>query len=329
MTRFVHLIDDTSPGGVMRMLDFIQASPAMSALGSHQIVTTPGGLTRVPRLDADVIVSHIVMNWRNLPFFMALRARNRKATLVHIEHHYSAAFEAAEVDKQSRFRAMLRVSMSLFDRVIAISNAQQDWLRDSVGISPDTMRLIPSCVALDAFLAIDPPRGLVRSIGAIGRLHPQKGFDVLIPAFRAAMLPQVTLDIFGDGPDREKLQALAGDAPNIVFHGHVSDPIAALRAVDAVAMPSRREPYGLVALEAMAAGRPLVVSNADGLRDHAATGAVAVDDLSIDAWVQALRELAHIPDFQRAAAAKERVRRAEERFASAWQNLLQETGHLA
>ena len=328
MTRFCHLIDDTSPGGVMRMLEFIQGSAQMATLGTHEIVTTPGGLRRPPKLQANVIVSHIVLSWKNLPFFLALRTRHPKATLVHIEHHYSAAFMAAEVARPRRFQAMLRVSMSIFDRVVAISGAQQNWLRDSVGIAEDEVALIPSCVALDEFLSIAPAHGPVRRIGGLGRLHPQKGFDILIPAFRAAALEGVILDIFGDGPDRDKLHALADGDPSIVFHGHVTDPIAALSAIDAVAMPSRREPYGLVALETMAAGRPLLVSTVDGLQDHATMGAVPVDTLSIDAWAQALRQLCATPDHARAAAARQRVMQAETRFAKGWTTLLRDTGHV-
>ncbi len=326
MTRFCHLIDDTSPGGVMRMLSFIQGSARMAEMGTHEVMTSPAGLSRPPKINADVIVSHIVLSWRNLPFFFALRARYPKVTLVHVEHHYSAAFEAQEVTRAGRFRAMLRVSMSLFDRIVTISGAQQTWLRDRVGISPAGMYLIPSCVALDEFLAIPAATGPVRRIGAIGRLHPQKGFDVLLPAFRAADLPGVTLEIYGDGPEREALHALAGGDARVVFHGHVEDPIAALSAVDAVAMPSRREPYGLVALEAMAAGRPLLVSTADGLRDHADLGAIPVPSLTVEAWTAALQKLGAQPDTGRAAVAKARVAQSEERFAHGWRRLLDEAG---
>lgn len=326
MTRFCHLIDDISPGGVMRMLSFIQQSDQMAALGTHAIVKTPAGLSRPPKCQADVIVSHIVLSWKNLPFFVALRARYPRATIVHVEHHYSAAFAAAEVARPARFKAMLRTSMSLFDRVVTISGAQQDWLQTAIGIAPAALALIPSCVAIDDFLAIAPAKGPIRRIGAIGRLHPQKGFDILIPAFRAANLTGVTLDVFGDGPDHGKLLELAGNDPSIVFHGHVADPVAALSSVDAVAMPSRREPYGLVALETMAAGRPLLVSTADGLRDHAALGAVPVETLSPQTWSDALRRLCENPDHSRAASARQQVMKAEQRFAEGWVALLQDAG---
>jgi glycosyltransferase involved in cell wall biosynthesis len=91
-------------------------------------------------------------------------------------------------------------------------------------------------------------------------------------------------------------------------------------------MPSRREPYGLVALETMATGRPLLVSTADGLKDHATLGAVAVDTLSVEAWSDALRQLCKAPDHARAGAAKQRVAQAEQRFAEGWAKLLHDAG---
>lgn len=323
MIRICHLVDDTSPGGVTRMLDFIKGSTQMGSLGQHQVVVTPAGFSRPPAQAVDVFVSHIVLSWRNLPFFLALRARYPRTLIIHIEHHYSQSFVAAHVNHPKRFRSMLSLSMAVFDRVIAISGAQRDWLKGFVQLAEDKLILIPSCVALDDFLTIPVGTGDIKKIGAIGRLHPQKGFDVLIPAFRAAALLDVTLEIFGDGPDKEKLVALADNDPTIIFHGHVPDPCSAMASVDAVAMPSRREPYGLVALEAMAAGRPLLVSRADGLIDHAANGALAVTDFSVESWTHALRDFVATPHQDRVSAARERAARAEDRFAESWAALLE------
>ena len=322
MRRVVHLVDDTSPGGVTRLLEHIRMSAAMAELGRHSVVPVPGGLSRPPKLEADAIVSHSVLSWRNLPFLMGLRARYADLPLIHVEHSYSPAFVRTEVSRETRFRAMLTVSLSLFDRVVTISTAQRDWLVPFARLAKDKVTLIPPYVDLFRFLKLPAPPAVVRSIGAVGRLDRQKGFDVLISAFRRAALPGIKLEIFGDGPERPVLESLAGDNPAIVFHGHVSDPASAMSSVDAIAMPSRREPYGLVALEALAAARPLLVSRADGLQDHAADGAIPVDRLTVEDWSAALSMLVSRDHRESAARGRRRAAAAAERFATGWAQLL-------
>ena len=324
MTRVVHLVDDTSPGGVTRLLDYIRGSKDMAAIGRHSVTVVAGGLSRPPLIEADVIVSHVVLSWRNLPFFLALRARYARTPLIHVEHSYSPAFLALHVSNPRRFRAMLTVSLSLFDRVVSISTAQRDWLIAFARLPAERVALIPPFVDISRFLALDPAAGPVRRIGALGRLDPQKGFDLLLRAFVAADLPGVSLEIYGDGPQRADLEALAKGDPRIVFHGHTDDPVAAMAAVDALAMPSRREPYGLVALEALAAGRPLLVSRADGLQDHARNGAIAVDRLTVEDWSAALARLAETDHAATVETARRRVAGAGARFAEGWARLIEE-----
>jgi glycosyltransferase involved in cell wall biosynthesis len=320
--RIVHLVQDTTPGGVMRLVGFVGNSPGMRALGTHEVVASAGGLSFPPRIAADVIVSHMGMSRSNLPFYVALRAANPRAALVYVEHGYSEAFLENEVVSRGRFRLMLKSTRYLFDRVVTISTAQDAWLRRFAGLGADRTHLIRSCVDLDAFLALPPPPADVRRIGAIGRLHPQKGFDVLVRAFRLVDRPDVSLEIFGQGPEHARLVGLADSDPRIVFHGHSADPTRAMAAVDAVAMPSRWEPYGLVALEAMAAGRPLLVSPIDGMLDHVDAGAFPVPDFTPEAWARALTDLVDGESLCDTARARARAEGAEERFVSGWKNLL-------
>ena len=226
MARVLHLIDDTTPGGVVRVLD------RLKALG-HRVEPCRPSATAAPRRAAEIVVSHVVVSWRNLPWVLALRARNPGARLIHVEHSYSAAFYHTEVRAQRRFRALLTLAYGIFDRVVAVSGAQSAWLAHFAG---SRLSVVPPCVALDAYLALPEPSGPIRRIGAIGRLHDQKGFDILIPAFLGANLPEVTLEIYGDGGERARLEALAEGHPNVRFHGHC-DPVAAMDSVDAVAMP--------------------------------------------------------------------------------------------
>lgn len=108
-------------------------------------------------------------------------------------------------------------------------------------------------------------------IGALGRLHPVKGFDVLLRA--AAMLRDrgvdFTLRIAGDGPELQALRDLRGElglAGRVEFCGWLSEPEAFISGLDLFVVPSRYEAFGLVLAEAMAAGVPVVASDLKGPR---------------------------------------------------------------
>ncbi|NHO32920.1 glycosyltransferase [Acetobacter fallax] len=102
-------------------------------------------------------------------------------------------------------------------------------------------------------------------LGAAGRMIPEKGFDTLLDAFSRADLPDTALILFGDGPSRAALQVKAG--PNVIFTGFRTALRSDLAGLDAFVLPSRREPFGLVLLEAMAAGLPVLATNAGGVPD--------------------------------------------------------------
>ena len=327
MTRVCHLIDDSSPGGVSRFLDYMRSSKVLADLADHTIVPVKAGLSRPPKIDADIILSHVVLSWKNLPFFVALRARYPAKPLVHMEHSYSPAFEKLHVSSRKRFRAMLGVSLALFDKVISISSAQKDWLAAEIRIPNEKIAILPPCVDLSGFLRLPATGDEIRSLGAFGRFDEQKGFDILIPAFLQADLSSVTLNLFGDGPMRRELEALAKGDPRVIFHGFIDDPARAMATVDAVAMPSRREPYGLVALETMAAGRALLVSCVDGLIDHALNGAFPVQRLTVDDWADAIRALPITSNVQKRTYARQIAARAEQNCAEGWRTLLAELTH--
>ena len=289
MLRIAHLVDDTNPGGVTRYLDFLARDPGMAALARQEIVEVPRTRAASARVQADVIVSHLTVSWRGLPGLMALRARHAGTPLIHVEHSYSAGFVAANVSAPRRFLTLLRTAYALFDRVVAVSHPQASWLAARDLVRLDALTVIQPQVDLSRFRALPRPTGPVRCFGAVGRLDAQKGFDVLIRAFQAVQGDDLSLKIFGDGPERGRLEDLAAGDPRIRFQGFAADPAMAYAACDAVVMPSRWEPYGLVAQEALAAGRPVLVSGVDGLSDHLASGAIATSGPGVEALTEALR----------------------------------------
>ncbi|AHM05433.1 hypothetical protein roselon_03170 [Roseibacterium elongatum DSM 19469] len=321
MLRIVHLVDDTTAGGVMRVLHHICSCPRMARLGAHRVVSLSRGRATPLALEADILVSHLSISWRRLPALIQLRATHAHVPMVHVEHSYTEAFMAQNVFRRARFLTLLSTAYALFDRVVAVSAAQGHWLRGRGLVSPDDLCVIPSTVDLAPFLALPLPAGRPRVVGAIGRLEPQKGFDTLIPAFRACADRTLELHIYGDGNDRKALEALAAGDPRIRFRGW-ADPATAMAQVDAVAMPSRWEAYGLVALEARAAGRPLLAARVDGLHDHLAQGAIAVDGDGPMAWAEALNRLQETRHAIDLTARRDAARVEQARFASGWGALI-------
>ncbi|WP_342077566.1 glycosyltransferase family 4 protein [Yoonia sp. SS1-5] len=290
--QVIHLIDDTTAGGVMRVLDHLTQSQDLAQDADHRIMQVKRGQVSARRITADVIVSHLSISWRTLPALAALRARHPFSRIIHVEHSYTAGFVQHNVTHQRRFFCLLRCAFRLFDTVVAVSKGQADWLTGQQLVSPDKLSVIRSYVDLSPFAGLPPRIGPITHFGAIGRLDRQKGFDTLITAFRQVKGLDLRLSIFGDGPESANLRALADGDPRIIFEGFAATPTAPYAKVDAVLMPSRWEAYGLVAIEALAAGRRLVASNIDGLQDHRAIGADLLNGADVTDWAQKIANLA-------------------------------------
>ncbi len=100
---------------------------------------------------------------------------------------------------------------------------------------------------------------------ALGRLHPNKGFDVLLRALAAT--PGLHLWLAGEGEERARLERLANELElgrRMRFLGWRDDAPALLAAADLLVCPSRHEPLGNVVIEAWAHGRPVVAAASDG-----------------------------------------------------------------
>ncbi|MGW7195157.1 glycosyltransferase [Streptomyces chryseus] len=104
----------------------------------------------------------------------------------------------------------------------------------------------------------------------VGRLCRQKGQDVLLRAWRQVAAPGARLVLVGDGPDGERLRAEA--PPGVLFAGASRDTRPWFHAADVVVLPSRWEGMALAPLEAMACGRPVVLTDVSGARESLPPG---------------------------------------------------------
>ncbi len=105
----------------------------------------------------------------------------------------------------------------------------------------------------------------------VGRLTRQKGQDVLLRAWRRMPVAAgARLVLVGDGPDRGALEASA--PPGVLFTGACADVRPWIHAADVLVLPSRWEGMALAPLEAMACGRPVVMTDVNGARESLPPG---------------------------------------------------------
>ncbi|MET0518270.1 MAG: glycosyltransferase [Burkholderiaceae bacterium] len=123
---------------------------------------------------------------------------------------------------------------------------------------------LPASQGLRAELGLRPEQLLV---GSVGRLHPSKGMDLLVRAFKAHAPREAVLAILGEGRQRQELERLAGGDARIRLLGFRRDVDAALLGMDLFVSPSREEAFPLAMLEAMRAGLPIVATATQGPRE--------------------------------------------------------------
>ena len=132
----------------------------------------------------------------------------------------------------------------------------------------------------------------------IGRIVPQKGFYELIKAYAASGVTEIDLLLAGEGPDMGRLLALRAElglCGRVHFLGRAGRAAvhSLMRGATGVVVPSLREPFGIVSLEAMAAGKALLASCVGGIPEVVPEGAGVrlVPPGEVDALADGLRWL--------------------------------------
>lgn len=144
---------------------------------------------------------------------------------------------------------------------------------------------------------LDLPDAGGRVLGAVGRLVSDKGFDYLLDAFAKSLAkhPDFSLVIIGEGPDRgvleRKIRQL-GLTGKVFMPGHKPGLAKLYQGFDWVVIPSREEGLGLVLQEAVIAGVPVLVSDLPVFREQLGDAGHYVPVGDVEAWVQALDEIA-------------------------------------
>ncbi|MEO0586677.1 MAG: glycosyltransferase family 4 protein [Planctomycetota bacterium] len=202
---------------------------------------------------------------------------------------YAVVVHGEELNTASTSRELAFLTRRVLHRaarVVANSQHTRSLLVGQWGVSDKRIAVVTPGVDVNAITPADPAeRDTLRArlawpdapvVLTAGRLQHRKGHDRMIEAWRsvAAELPAARWVVIGDGPRRAALQDLAyqrGVADSIVWRGDVprDELIASYRAADLFALPNRTvdgdfEGFGIVLLEAQAAGRPTICGRSGG-----------------------------------------------------------------
>ncbi|MEC4727481.1 glycosyltransferase [Shewanella sp. D64] len=266
--RVIHLVDDNKLGGVNLALKSLCESKLARDF-DFSVLNINFKFWLPKRFDADILIIHAAASWRKLPGFILLKLCNIGIPIFYQEHHYCEGFMTHESRNHWRFFLMLKLSYFLMKRVLAVSAAQGRWLLDNELIKVNKLAVLMQARPVDDLLSLpDKPFAFPLQLGAYGRLHKQKGFDLLMQAMSEIPPDKVELRLAGSGEMSAGLALMAAGLNNVTLVGEIEDVPLFLSSCDAVVIPSRWEPFGLICQESIVAGKVIVTTSVDGLLEQ-------------------------------------------------------------
>ena len=225
------------------------------------------------------------------------------------------------------------------DAFVSVSEYTKKRLVRWSGVDPEKGTVVPNCIDRSRFGPGERPAYLEKRHGleertvimTLGRLPVQekrKGHDEVLEVLPDLVteVPDLVYLVCGDGPDRSRLEKKAralGVEDRVVFAGYVpeEEKVDHYRVADAFVMPGRTEGFGIVYLEALACGVPVVASEADASQEAVRGGELGtvVDPEDLDSVksgiLSALNEPHGVPDGLEYFSV--------ERFRGRWQHVLE------
>lgn len=245
-------------------------------VGPRDLVALAQLVALVRRLRPAIVHTHT----SKAGFVGRLAARLARAPAVIHQPHGHIFYGYYGAARTALYVGLERLAARWTDRIVTLTDRGTDeHLARGIGRRAQ-YRTVPSGVPTAELRARAPGRAEARRalglpadafvVGALGRLVPVKGFDVLVAALPAvaAAVPSARVLLVGDGPERAALQAQAaacGVGQRLHVTGATAEIARALAACDVLAAPSRNEGMGRALVEAMALGVPVVAAAVGGI----------------------------------------------------------------
>jgi glycosyltransferase involved in cell wall biosynthesis len=299
-------LDDIPAGVSLRVLDRPRVSRAIPALAAYFRQTRPNAvLSALTHMNLATVAA---MRWARLPSRLVLSERNQISSKAH---------EASTFWQQTIYRTV-PVAYRSADMVVAVSHGVANDLARFGHLPESRICVIHNPVFdndVEVLARASANHGWFEPSGppiilAAGRLHRQKGFDVLLEAFAMARAEcDCRLVIGGEGGERAALSAAAerlGVAHDVDLPGFLENPFALMARAGVFVLSSRWEGFPNALVEAMACGAPVVATDCpSGPREILSEGRygtlVPVDDPQ--ALAKALvATLRHPPDTRQSQA---------------------------
>ncbi len=206
---------------------------------------------------------------------------DREARLAGLANRLFPSISLVQMKVVSNLKDRFRYKASykyLVDRIVAPSHSIESELTRHRWLPPGMVEVIPNGIDLSPFTSLNPSRLLSKQlgipqgrviVGTVADFVPTKGHSFLLDALPSILLlaPNTHLLFIGDGPERNQLEKKIQSgcfADRITFTGFRRDIPELLRNMDIFVLPSKAEGASLAVLEAMAAARPVIVSDVGG-----------------------------------------------------------------
>jgi glycosyltransferase involved in cell wall biosynthesis len=287
--KLLHVIDSLDFSGAARQL--LLLGPVLAKAGWRVEVCClgPGGPWAAGLRAAGVAVTELNWTrWFDPGALWALRQRlaSTDVDVIHVWRR-STLRAVALVARDRLSRVVLsaplpgRGALAWYDRwllrqprCLTVAGQSEQGLCEQLGLPAERLRVLPSAVAVErAGEACDPALDAYpQRIVGVGNLRPEQGFRYAVWAMDVLLylFPDAHLLIVGEGPELPQLRALSHglrNERNVHFLGHVPDVAAVLRGAAICWVPSRANVGRQVALEAMAAGCPVIAADVPCLRE--------------------------------------------------------------
>ena len=262
------------------LLDEVPDNVSIVDLGAKRVATSLLPLRRyLTSREPDVLYS--MMTEPNLIAIAAHQLASTNTRLVISEHNMLSHSIDSLKDRLIRLGAW--ASYPLADHAVAVSKGVRNDLLDKTRLEDDSISMIYNPVRVESVREqssepVDHEWLADESLEVVlsgGRHEPQKGFDTLLDAFARLKRDNVRLVLFGKGPETEALQRQAielGISDRVSFLGFVDNPYSYMSAADVFVLSSVHEGFGLVLIETMACGCPVVSTDCESGPDEILDG---------------------------------------------------------